>query len=1457
MNHSLMRRSVVTVTGITGWTAAIACLVIGGCNSGSRGGGGGGTLPPPPTIASVSPNQGILGGGTLVNITLNGANFGPNAAASFGANAATVVSNTSTNVLTVRTPAATATGLVDVTVWTDGPGSTAAVATGAFSYQSMVVTGVNPNTGPVTGGIPVVITGEGFQNVTGVSILTTFNVDSPTQISGTLAANPTAGPVDVVVSSTSGTATLQGGFSYTPGGGGNLLIGIVSLDVNVGIQAGGTLVTITGFGFEPGSTQTVRFGANQATIVGTPTTTTISVQTPAATSPGPVAVTVNTPTNGAATLPAAFTYISPGTPPTVASVAPTSGPESGGTNVTITGSGFLGADLATIASTVLNMKVVNDSTIVGVTAPMDAGNGVAPQSKQVTVQTPFGTSSQAVNFTYTPSLFLTQVTPNQGPRSGGTTVKIFGRNFLTGATPNVTAVAFNGVNGTFLTILSATELDVTTPPGSIEGAVQVVIKGQNGFADAAVNYAFIYGEIFGVPTLPNQDSLDLAGDLFGSQGAATAAQNTIANIGSTAAARSKVASGDISVYEGEFVAVTLPLNNSVYVSGGTVSENVLQGSLITVTKNLTEGNFALAATPTDLVWTDANGDGTPDVVLALSNGSIQLIRLAGSGNAVTGATLVPAIAGGGAGAATGIGTADVNGDGRFDVVTVRGTAVDVFLNNGAGSYAAGVALPVPVKATVKLVACDPNGVANLSMDPELHQALIDRLPGELRFDINRDGKSDIVLLHTDGTMTVLFGDGTGQFDNSLTVGAGSPLQNPVDFALNDLTGDRRADLAVLTGQNMAIFKTTVNKAVGTTSVAQIQTITFPAGASPATPTGITLVDADNDCSPDLVVSNMNVGGPNVSLWLNKGDLSFSGPTLYAAQAQPNMSASFMSLDVASSRRRAVWTASDFGTPVPSAVPNALKSLVEIDRELLSFFTGNAPTILSGPLPVGTDPRALRFGDLDDDGKNDVVVCNFGANSLSIRLGNGDGTFGPQFNVATGVGPESLALGDVDLDGDLDVVVCNNLNGAQPFDQITVHLNTGNGTFGAGVTYNSGGRGARDIRLADVNNDGDLDAVVVHQTSNNVAVLLAGANATFGAPSLYGVGNRPLSVVVADMGTPEGANATTALQPDGLPDLVVANSGDDTVSVVYNGFTPTGVAPAGTSFGRGEAYPLGGSIQPNVTQFITNPPSPNLVRTNVEPRGVAVIDLNMDGALDIVTVDQGTNTISILHANLGNRPTDPIKSFYPNPVHITPGATICNSMNIRLGINDTLAIGGMNSPTAVRKWFIPRDYRYQGGLTDIGRPQVVIAVGTNPQFISVADMNVDGRPDLVVGAFGSSDITILINAGTDTQNGPNGPPSFVLGAPCNGIPPGFPGYMPHSQVIESPAIGEVFFRSPRIDLTNPATLPGYSPNSGTATTFVVPVGGPVTGMDVDRVDDDCPPDPGVVLSNQTLRIQRGE
>ena len=137
---------------------------------------------------------------------------------------------------------------------------------------------------------------------------------------------------------------------------------VSSVAPNSGLAAGGTAVTITGTNFAAGAT--VKFGSTAATNVVVVSSTTITATTPAG-SAGAVTVTVTA--NGqSGSLTNGFTYV---VPPTVTSVAPTSGSTAGGTAVTITGTNFVAGATVTFGSAAATNVVVVNSTTITATTP--------------------------------------------------------------------------------------------------------------------------------------------------------------------------------------------------------------------------------------------------------------------------------------------------------------------------------------------------------------------------------------------------------------------------------------------------------------------------------------------------------------------------------------------------------------------------------------------------------------------------------------------------------------------------------------------------------------------------------------------------------------------------------------------------------------------------------------------------------------------------------------------------------------------------------------------------------------------------------------------------------------------------------------------------------------------------------------------------------------------------------
>jgi len=169
--------------------------------------------------------------------------------------------------------------------------------------------------------------------------------------------------------------------------------------------------------------------------------------------------------------------------PVVSSVSPQQGPTSGGTTVTVTGTGFAGATTVRFGSKAATSFSVNSSTQITAVSPSSSVTGPV----NLTVTTSQGTSSQQVTFTYVvvSAPFLSALTPDKGPISGGTTVTLTGTN-LSGAT----AVRFDGIAASSFTVNSATQITAVSPPHAAGGApVTVTTAGGTSNPLAFAYYA--------------------------------------------------------------------------------------------------------------------------------------------------------------------------------------------------------------------------------------------------------------------------------------------------------------------------------------------------------------------------------------------------------------------------------------------------------------------------------------------------------------------------------------------------------------------------------------------------------------------------------------------------------------------------------------------------------------------------------------------------------------------------------------------------------------------------------------------------------------------------------------------------------------------------------------------------------------------------------------------------------
>lgn len=695
-------------------------------------------------------------------------------------------------------------------------------------------------------------------------------------------------------------------------------------------------------------------------------------------------------------------------------------------------------------------------------------------------------------------------------------------------------------------------------------------------------------------------------------------------------------------------------------------------------------------TPVAIVAADFNGDGLLDLAVAASfrpeSGRVSVLLGNGKGVFQTHADYATT------GNASALATADVNGDGKFDLAVTSYFAVaglpqssllSVFLGHGDGSFFSSVITSVQGTGSVRGLATG---------------------------DFNADGKLDVAV--ADGGATVLLGKGDGSFQlpANYTTGGGS-----VSVAAGDFNGDGKLDLVTVNGS-----VSSVSVLLGNGDGTFQNHVDYGVGVSP---TSVAIGDFNADGKLDLAVTNE--GDNTVSILLGNGDGSFKSRIDYATGHIPKSVA-----------------AGDFNGDgkVDLAVANFCGSDPSCNSAgSVSVLLGNGDGTFKSHVDYTTGPfaDAVAAGDFNADGKLDLVVANqlntssgLAGNSVSILLGNGDGTFQPHVDYAAGDEPYSVATGDLNGDGKLDLEVASLFDGT-----IGVLLGNGDGTFQADVAYAAGD--AAGVVIGDFNGDGLPDVGVANYcclspTVNSVTIIL-NTSAIALYPSVVNFGKQPV-------GTSSPAQLITLSNPGVAPLALsgVSASGDYAET---NG-CPASVLQEGTCTVSVTFTPTAEGARPGAVTFNDNAPgspqSVGLTGIGVSNAIVVLSSTSLSFGNQLVGTTSAPQTVNL--ANTGTGPLD-ISSFSTSlasfletnncPKTLAAGASCTINVSFTPAAAGTL-VGSLN-------------------IKDDGpaNPHVVALSGTGTQPVVTISPPGLNFPNQLVGTTRTAQTVTLSNSGTAT------------------------------------------------------------------------------------------------------------
>ena len=427
-------------------------------------------------------------------------------------------------------------------------------------------------------------------------------------------------------------------------------------------------------------------------------------------------------------------------------------------------------------------------------------------------------------------------------------------------------------------------------------------------------------------------------------------------------------------------------------------------------------------------------------------------------------------------------------------------------------------------------------------------------------------------------------------------------------------------------------------------------------------------------------------------------------------------------------RAVVMTASVTNLTVPVPVGATYAPITETMNGMVAYAnTAFEPTFLGDgsdinpssfaprvDLTGGSGPVLTMIADLDGDGKPDLVVANYYDGNISLFRNistNGTLSFGPRVDLPSfGGTPWGLAVADVDGDGKLDLVVSDSSNNRVLVCRNISTVGTLDTNSFAAPVYFSVGTDPRAVRVGDLDGDGRPDIVCVNCGDNTLSILrnigTAGsltAN-SFASQVVLATGPEPHDLVLADV------------DGDGKPDLVQLNYIPSFFSVFRNASVP-GVIDTNSFAARVD------------------------FATSGEGNSIIVGDVDGDGKPDVI-VGLASGSAIAVYRNLASPGTLDTNSFAPEVDFPAPGLV------------RGLAMGDLNGDGKPDIGLVGEEGDFMSVYQNVSTPgsftntslasRVDYSTGSNPQGVTIGDLDGDGRPDVVFGNFYTGTISIYQN-----------------------------------------------------------------------------------------------------------------